>query len=337
MRRAPDLGQALKRAANALSPPTGARLRSGGFILARRPLRTPTLAGGQEAWRRAWDNSRPYRQLMRLSRFEDLALLLLPGAWGLWFAADGPPAASVLAAFVAAAFFMRCAAWTFNDLAEGKVLLFAPESLVARGVLGPRQAAYASAALVLLAALPVALLRWEALLWGAPALLVAVAYPWVKLRSYLAQGLLGAGVAWAVPVAFALQGSAMGKTGWLLFVGTLLWATACHLLYAVPRSAYEAKVGIRSMAQLFGMASRPMALVLQLLALAALWLVGRHEELGPFFAIGLLTALALLGHQQFILREGQGGSWIRAYRANIWLGLAVFCGIAFHFLCLGPR
>ena len=63
--------------------------------------------------------------------------------------------------------------------------------------------------------------------------------------------------------------------------------------------------------------------------------MGRQSELGPFFISGLTAASALVIYQQLLLDRPkiQVGA-TTAYRMNIWLGIAIFCGILFHFFCL---
>ena len=82
------------------------------------------------------------------------------------------------------------------------------------------------------------------------------------------------------------------KTLWLLFTATLLWATSFTLLYSMPRRDYEQRVGIGSLLYLLGDNTKVFVLILQVFAVISLWLVGKQAELGGYFSLFLLLALA---------------------------------------------
>jgi 4-hydroxybenzoate polyprenyltransferase len=250
-------------------------------------------------------------------------------------AADGNPRWGSVALLLAAAFLVRCAAWVFNDWLESRLLPEAPESFLARGVVSVKEEWWMlglllGGALLLLLPLPAELFYFA---WAAPLLLAA--YPFLKTRLLLTQPYLGLCHAWLVPLAYAAQGVLPGKTAWLLFTATLLWASAFTTLYALPRRSYEQRVGIRSLAQLFGGDSWLFITVLQLGAIFSLWLTGQQMALGLFFSLGLLVAILLIPYQLWLLFSHPLEGPLRSYRAQIWSGLAVMCGTGFHYLCQG--
>jgi len=289
------------------------------------PLRT--LHHGYRAARR-------YLCLCRLHRPADIPLLLLPALWASVLAAGGAPRAWPLLALLAAALLFRCAAWVYNDWMESRLLPEASESFIARKVVGPLEAQRLFVGLMLGALLLMLPLGLPLLWYALAALLLLLAYPVIKTRLLLTQPYLGLCFAWIVPMAWTAQGTTPGKAGWLVFTAVLLWASAFATLYAIPRRNYEQRVGIRSLAQLFGDNSWLFILAMQLSALFTLWLAGRQLQLNTFFSLGLVTALILLPYQQWLLFSHPQEGPLRSYYSQIWTGIAIFCGIAFHFLCL---
>ena len=261
-----------------------------------------------------------YARLARWNRPLDLFLLL----WGIlaatWLASAGAPDTAALAALLIAVVLLRSAVriWLSRlDVQEE----FHPE--LRRVALGVGLAG-------LCFALP---LGWPLLLLPLALLSIGAAL-FFQRRTYLAQMGLALAVAWLVPAAYATQAVVPGKSAWLLFLAVLFWGAALVLLFYLPKRAADADENILTLPMLFGSLSRPAIAGFQLLAVLSLYLLGRQSELGIFFTLGLLTAAALTGYQQYLLyyhpdREG----WRLALIANVWWGVAVFCGVAFHYLC----
>lgn len=286
-------------------------------------------------WKRWLKRHRSYFELTRLHQPEDLILLLLPALWGSWLATNGNPNWWALIVLLLAATAARCAAWIFNDMIEAKLLPEAPESMVSGGTVSWKAARDIFLLLCLFAALLTALLGQQALLYSLLILALLIGYPFIKRITFLIQPYMGFAVAWIVPMAYLSQDASPDKMSWLLFTAVLLWASAYFTLYAVPRYTYDKKVGIRSIVQLIGRAFKTTIALLQVLTLFTLFLAGRQGELGPFFSVGLMFAAGLVIYQQLLLdRKELKEAIISAYRSNIWLGLAIFLGILFHFFCL---
>jgi 4-hydroxybenzoate polyprenyltransferase len=278
-------------------------------------------------------SSRRFLYLCRLHRPADIPLFLLPALWASVLAAGGTLQTAPLLALLGAALLFRCAAWVFNDWMESRLLPEAPESFIARRVVGPIEAQRLFAGLMLGAFLLILPLGLPLLYYAAVALLLLLGFPYIKTRLLLTQPYLGLCYAWIVPMSWSSQGATPGKAAWLVFTAALLWATAFATLHAIPRRSYEQRVGIRSLAQLFRDNSWLFILAMQLSAVFTLWLAGRQLQLDIFFGLGLVTALLLLPYQQWLLFSHPQEGPLRSYRSQIWSGIAIFCGIAFHFLC----
>jgi 4-hydroxybenzoate polyprenyltransferase len=61
--------------------------------------------------------------------------------------------------------------------------------------------------------------------------------------------------------------------------------------------------------------------------LFGLWLAGRQAGFGTAYLVGLAAAAALFVWQLWIARRREHAACLRAFRANNYVGMAVFLGI----------
>ena len=281
-----------------------------------------------------------YRQLLRLlclcrlHRPTDLLLLLLIGLWASLLANKGEPLWWPMLAVLLAATLVRCAAWILIDWADARISSSAGESFIAQGLVQRQQAQYLFAALLLFALVLILPLGTPLLYFALITPLLLLGLPLIRMRMALSQLWLGLCIAWIVPLAYTAQGVLPDKAGGLLFTAATLWATAFTTLYALPRSSYETRLGIRSLPQLFGEQSGLFVLLMQIAAIFSLWLAGKQLGLGLFYTLGLTVALLMLPWQLWLLFYTPPRGALRSYHSQIWTGVAIAAGIVFHFLCL---
>lgn len=264
-----------------------------------------------------------YTQLMNMHRPVDLPLLLWPVVWSFAWSAGERWELSTLVLFVLVLLLLR-----------GAVLIFS----IRLGLVQADTQTTTPYEQYCVAFMLVFLVLLLILLWQPEVLLLFVAvcfaggYLFLMRRTYLAQMVLAAAVAWPVLAGFAVQAE-INKLSWLVFTAAQLWVLAALILYYFPRRALNARDKILTLPLLLGSSSRYAVAALQFAALITLFLAGRQEALGIFFSLGLMVALAISLYQQFLIYRPEGENYIRAYRMNLWWGLAIFCGISFHFLC----
>ncbi len=275
-----------------------------------------------------------YAYLCRLNHPTDLALFLFPALWASLLATDGSPDWSQLVSLLLAAALIRCAAWVYNDWMEARLLPEAPESWLKRGEIRLREEQYLLAALFVAALLLLLLLPAKLFFYALPVPLLLGAYPFVKTRTLLTQPYLALCYTWLVPMAYAAQGAVPGKSAWLLFTATLLWSTVFTTLHALPRRELEQQLGIRSLAQLFDANSWGFIMAMQLGAIFTLWLISGQMKLGIFFDLGLIVTALLIPYQLWLLFSHPTDGAMRSYHSQIWSGIAILCGIAFHYICV---
>jgi 4-hydroxybenzoate polyprenyltransferase len=279
---------------------------------------------------------RGYALLTRLNRPIGIGLLLWPTLWALWIAnlalPDGTrfPALKLLLVFIAGTIVMRSAGCVINDFADRDI---DPHVKRTRGrplatrQISPYDALALFGVLVLLALWLVTRLDAHTVYFSFIGAALTVSYPFMKRFFPLPQFYLGAAFGWAVPMAFVATLGDVPRTGWLMFIVTLLWAGIYDTQYAMVDRDDDLKLGVQSTAITFGDMDTLLIGVMQLMVLGGLVLVGRAFGLQwPFYA-ALLAAAALFLWQQWLTRNRERDGCFRAFLNNNWVGLILFIGI----------
>ena len=283
---------------------------------------------------RLLDRGQQYFLLMRLDRPIGIFLLLWPTLWALWIAAQGVPDSRVLVVFVTGVILMRSAGCVINDIADRDIdphVRRTRQRPIASGQVSVSEALKLFAALCTLAFILVLMMNRLTILLAFVGAFLAATYPFVKRYTYLPQVYLGMAFGWSVPMAFAAQTGAVPVMAWLVFIATVLWATAYDTLYAMVDREDDLRIGVKSTAILFAEADRVIIAIIQGLLLLVLLLIGLRLQLGGFYYTGLLIALALTVYQQYLIRERQPDLCFRAFLNNNWLGAAVFAGLVLSY------
>jgi 4-hydroxybenzoate polyprenyltransferase len=273
-------------------------------------------------------------QLIRGDRPVGTLLLLWPTWWALWLAAGGFPPVGTLLIFTAGVWLTRSAGCVINDYADRWLdpqVERTKSRPLATGAVSPREALALFAGLMLVAFGLVLLTNRLTVYLSVAAVFLAATYPFLKRYTYLPQAWLGLAFGWGIPMAFAAVQGEVPVLAWLLFLGNLLWTTAYDTWYAMVDREDDIRAGSKSTAILFGEAD---LIALGLLFAGffwAMWLVGARAELGLFYQAGLGVALLVVVLQFLIARHRGRQECFMAFRANQWVGLFVFAGIAAHY------
>ncbi|HFD92464.1 MAG TPA: 4-hydroxybenzoate octaprenyltransferase [Gammaproteobacteria bacterium] len=276
-----------------------------------------------------------YLRLMRFDRPIGIMLLLWPTLWALWIAGGGHPDGHVTLVFILGVVVMRAAGCVINDYADRG---FDPHVTrtrrrpLATGEVSPREALILFVILCGLAFALVLTLNGLTILLSFVGAFLAATYPFVKRHSHLPQIYLGAAFGWAVPMVFAAQTGGVPPEAWLLFIATVLWATAYDTMYAMVDREDDLKIGVRSTAILFGEADRLIIGIIQGMFFLVMLLLGQRLGLGGGYHAGLAVAAALAVYQQYLIRHRRPEACFRAFLNNNWLGAAVFAGIVVDYV-----
>jgi 4-hydroxybenzoate polyprenyltransferase len=149
------------------------------------------------------------------------------------------------------------------------------------------------------------------------------------------QAVLGVAFSFGIPMAFA---AALGGSEWdlssvpplalALLVSNLFWVLAYDTEYAMVDRDDDLKIGMKTSAITLGRND-----VLAVMAFYGLFLgswaaLGRAFGLGGWFLAGVAAAAAQAVWHFFLIRARTREGCFRAFRANHWLGFALFAGAA---------
>lgn len=276
------------------------------------------------AYRRAPD----FWQLTRMDRPVGIYLLLWPTLWCLWIAAQGFPNLGLLVIFILGTICMRAAGCCINDYADrnfdGKVKRTQGRPLVT-GRVKPKEALITCAVLCLGAFLLVLLTNQLTVLMAFGGLAIALAYPFMKRHTHLAQLVLGAAFSWGGLMAFTAQTGTLPVHAWLLYVANFLWTVVYDTEYAMVDRDDDRKIGVKSTAILFDEGDRFVIGMLQVMFLLTLSLSAQHFNLGGWFQFGLVIAGGLFVYHQVLIFKRKRDDCFRAFLHNHWVGVVIFC------------
>lgn len=277
-----------------------------------------------------------YLQLIRWDRPAGWLLLLWPTLSALWIAADGWPGWHLLIVFTLGTVLMRSAGCCVNDVADrdfDRHVKRTAQRPVTTGAVSVKEALLLGAALALVSFGLVLTTNPPAILLSFAALAVAIAYPFAKRVLAMPQAVLGVAFSFGVPMAFAaaLGGAqwsldAVPRTAWALLVGNLFWVIAYDTEYAMVDRDDDLRIGLRSSA--IAMDRFDVAGIMACYALhLGLWAwLGLRLGMGRWYLAGIAVAVAQVAWHYTLIRGRSRDGCFRAFRANHWLGAAVFAG-----------
>ena len=275
-----------------------------------------------------------YAQLVRLDKPIGILLLLWPTLIALWIAAEGLPDPLVLFVFVMGVILMRSAGCAINDYADrhvdGKVKRTENRPL-ASGKITEKETLIIFASLSLIAFALVLLMNKLTILMSFVGIGLAVSNPFMKRYPYLPQVHLGAAFGWAAPMAYTAQANEVTSITWLIFLATILWATAYDTMYAMVDYDDDIKIGVKSTAILFGNQDKLIIGLIQVLLIFNLLLIGHRAELGIFYYMGVTVASLLAIYQQYLIKDRKPELCFKAFLNNNWFGLALFTGVFLNY------
>jgi 4-hydroxybenzoate polyprenyltransferase len=273
---------------------------------------------------------RPFVALARLDKPTGVWLLLWPCLWSVALAPDGLPDLGLLVLFTAGAFVMRAAGCTYNDIVDrdfdAKVERTRWRPLPS-GAIGLKGAVIFMAAL-LLAGLAILLhLNWFTVVLGVASLALVFTYPLMKRITYWPQAFLGLTFNYGALMGWAAVHGSVGWPAGLLYVAGIAWTLGYDTIYAHQDKEDDVLIGVKSSALALGTNTRP-------------WLVGFYAvTIGGFAGAGILAAIpwpyfvgvalaaGLLGWQAFWVKIDDSTDCLAKFKANGWVGLALFTGI----------
>jgi 4-hydroxybenzoate polyprenyltransferase len=271
-----------------------------------------------------------YGQLTRIDKPIGILLLLWPTLIALWIAAKGWPDPLVLLVFVLGVILMRSAGCAINDYADRKIdsqVKRTKQRPLAAGKISKNEALLVFASLSIAAFMLVLLMNTLTIWMSIGGLLLAASYPFMKRYHYLPQVHLGAAFGWAAPMAYTAQANEVTAVTWLIFLATILWATAYDTMYAMVDYDDDIKIGVKSTAILFGNQDKLIIAIIQILLIFDLILIGHRAELSGFYYLGVTAASIFAAYQQYLIKDRKRELCFQAFLNNNWFGLVLFIGV----------
>jgi 4-hydroxybenzoate polyprenyltransferase len=276
-----------------------------------------------------------YLDLIRWDRPAGWLLLLWPTLAALWIAARGFPGWHLLAVFTLGTVLMRSAGCCVNDVADREFdrhVKRTAQRPVTSGRVSPKEALVLGAALALVAFALVLTTNRLTVAMSFAALAVTIVYPFTKRFFSMPQAVLGVAFSFGIPMAFAAVQGRVPALAWWLLAGNLFWVLAYDTEYAMVDRDDDLKIGIQTSAITLGRFDVAAVMGFYGLYLASWLALGLSQGLKLPFVLGIAAALAqALWHFTLIRGRTRDGCF-RAFRANHWLGFAVFAGVAADFL-----
>jgi len=276
-----------------------------------------------------------YIQLTRLHRPIGILLLLWPTLWGIWIAAKGHPAWSVVLIFTFGTALMRSAGCAINDYADrhiDKHVKRTKDRPLTSGKVSERETLWLAITLALLAfvlILPLNPLTW---LLAFPAVFLAASYPFTKRFLVIPQAYLGIAFGFGIPMAFAAILASVPPVAWLLLLANVFWAIAYDTEYAMVDRDDDIHLGIHSSALFFGKYDVIAVMSCYALTFVLLAYVGLMTGLGIAYFVGLMVAAGIALYHYQLIKNRSREKCFAAFLHNNWIGAVVFAGIVADYL-----
>ena len=273
-------------------------------------------------------------QLMRLDVPVGSLLLLWPTIIALWIVNDGVPPYELLLIFVVGTVLMRSAGCVINDIADREIDRQVKRTFkrpLADGRLSVWTACVIFAMLSALALMLLFKLNLKTQLLAVCGFGIAVAYPFVKRVSMFPQLVLGLAFSWGIPMAATatLDEWAFEPAIILLFCANFLWIVAYDTIYAMVDSDDDINLNIGSLALFSGSHAALLVTTLNGLTLAIWLAMGGVLNASATFYVSLLVVAGLFVYQSYEARQPDNRrGWFVAFKSNIWVGTALFVGVA---------
>lgn len=274
----------------------------------------------------------PYAKLARLDRPIGTWLLLIPCWWGLTLAWIGHPALPLpsgwyIALFALGAIVMRGAGCVWNDITDrefdAKVARTAMRPIPA-GEVSVKQAIAFMGILALLGLFVLLQFNLETQVIGTSALILVVAYPFMKRVTYWPQAWLGLTFNWGILVGWSAMQPGLALPALALYGAGFFWTLGYDTIYAHQDKEDDAMIGVKSTALRLGDNTRVWLWIFYLCAVtliaAAALLVNVHWAFWPIFALAVLHAVRQIIRVDF----DDPASCLSHFKSNRDFGLLIF-------------
>ena len=268
--------------------------------------------------------------LMRIDKPIGWLLLLWPTLWALWIASDGQPSVNYIWIFTLGVIVMRSAGCVINDYADREfdpLVERTKQRPIAAGFIKPKEALFLFAVLCAFALLLLLLLPIRVWPWSIPAVIVTIAYPFMKRFIQAPQMVLGVAFSFGMPMVYVACNKAFDLVFTLLIVANFCWVILFDTVYAMSDREDDLKIGVQSTAILFGKLDKLIVGVLQVIVVAILLSLMSLLSLSNMFLISISLVVCLFLYQQCLIKDRDRLNCFDAFLNNGWVGAIIWFGL----------
>lgn len=268
-----------------------------------------------------------YGYLMRWHKPVGIGLLLWPTLWALWLATGERPSWHLLIVFISGVCLMRPAGCIVNDLWDrhiDKNVARTQDRPLATGVVSVKEAILLFGLLCALAAQLLWFLPPICTFFAVTALFFSSLYPLAKRVIIFPQLILGLSWYLSIPMAYGAVLGYVPTIAWWVYSAGVAWTLAFDTIYAMADVEDDQALGLGSTALGLGRYATVGVSVCFLIMLSLLYKIGLYYQLDKWYNGSLLIAVGCIGYQ---LKLIQNKAFIRAFKANQWLGFFILIGI----------
>jgi 4-hydroxybenzoate polyprenyltransferase len=271
-----------------------------------------------------------YLDLIRWNRPAGWLLLLWPSLSALWIASGGFPGWHLISVFTLGTILMRSAGCCVNDVADrafDRHVKRTAQRPVTSGKVSVREALTLGAVLALLAFALVLTTNRAAVAWSFAALAVTLIYPYAKRYVSMPQAVLGVAFSFGIPMAFAAVQGQVPLLAWVLLVGNLFWVLAYDTEYAMVDRDDDLRIGMKTSAITLGRWDVVAVLSFYLVQLAIWsWAIVPQPNAWAWW-LGVAVVLAQVVWHATLIKDRTREGCFKAFRANHWVGFALFAAV----------
>ena len=271
-----------------------------------------------------------YLALMRMEKPIGWLLLFWPTLWALWIASNGSPSPAYLWIFTLGVIVMRSAGCVINDYADrdfDPLVERTKQRPIAAGYVQPKQALLLFFCLCLLALGLLVLLPTRVWPWSIPAIIITVAYPFMKRFIQAPQAVLGLAFSFGMVMVYVACDHPFDGVFWLMFIANFCWVLAYDTAYAMSDREDDLKIGVKSTAILFGNYDKIVIAILQLFIVMALIVLIPLLKLSNTFAFSIFFVAGLFLYQQWLIKDRDRQRCFQAFLNNGWVGGIIWFGL----------
>lgn len=271
-------------------------------------------------------------RLLRWNKPEGRLILMIPGLWAVFLAAEGKPPLPLVGVIILGALATSAAGCVVNDLwdkdIDPEVERTKSRPLASRALsikVGVVVAIVAMACAAILAFY----LNWFSFWLCVAAVPVIVLYPGAKRVFPIPQLVLSIAWGFAVLISWSAVTQNLSQATWLLWGATVLWTLGFDTVYAMSDREDDKRIGVNSSALFFGNYAPVAVGVFFIGTLGLLIRLGIVTHLHIAFWISL--GIAFVGWVWQYLRLGESDLPTSAYgemfRQNVWIGFILLTGM----------